>query len=63
MTISSEAFAHISGEPTTSVPGFIDMGAVLPELSSPQERYDHGFKRGYLAGYAEGARQAQAERP
>ena len=38
------------------------MDALLPELNSPQERYDHGYKRGYLAGYAEGARQAQAER-
>lgn len=55
MTLSTD-------EPTTSLPAFIDMAAVLPELSSPQERYDHGFKRGYVAGYAEGARQAQAER-
>jgi flagellar assembly protein FliH len=54
--------ARALNEPTTAVPGFIDMGAVLPELSSPQERYDHGFKRGYLAGYAEGARQANVER-
>jgi flagellar biosynthesis/type III secretory pathway protein FliH len=52
----------VLNEPTTAVPGFIDMSAVLPELSSPQERYDHGFKRGYLAGYAEGARQANVER-
>jgi flagellar assembly protein FliH len=62
MTTLSDQLAHISGEPTTTVPGHYDMEAVLPELSSPQERYDHGFKRGYLAGYAEGARQAQAER-
>ncbi|HTW09113.1 MAG TPA: FliH/SctL family protein [Acidimicrobiales bacterium] len=54
--------SHGDGEATTALPGFIDMGAVLPELSSPQERYDHGFKRGYLAGYAEGARQANVER-
>lgn len=62
MTTSSERVVHASDEPTTSLPGFIDMGGVLPELSTPQERYDHGFKRGYLAGYAEGARQAQSER-
>lgn len=62
MTTSNRSVALGSDEPTTAVPGFIDMGAVLPELSSPQERYDHGFKRGYLAGYAEGARQANAER-
>jgi len=49
-------------EPTTTLPSSIDMDALLPELNSPQERYDHGYKRGYLAGYAEGARQAQAER-
>jgi len=47
------------GEPTTTVPG--DFG-LLPELSTPQERYDNGWKRGYMAGYAEGARAAQAER-
>jgi flagellar assembly protein FliH len=46
------------GEPTTIVPG--DFG-LLPELSTPQERYDNGWKRGYMAGYAEGARAAQAE--
>ncbi len=46
---------------TTSIPGFVEMGAVLQELTSAQERYDHGFQKGYIAGYAEGARQAQAE--
>ena len=51
-----------SMEPTTTLPSSIDMDALLPELNSPQERYDHGYKRGYLAGYAEGARQALAER-
>jgi len=49
-------------EPTTVLPPFIDMDAVLPELTTPQERYDHGFKRGYMAGYAEGARQLEQER-
>ena len=62
MTLSSDRFAPTSGEPTTSLPGLIDMSATLPELTTPQERYDHGFKRGYMAGYAEGARQAQTER-
>jgi flagellar assembly protein FliH len=62
MTSSNRSAGYPMGEPTTSVPGFIDMSSVLPELSSPQERYDHGFKRGYLAGYAEGARQANVER-
>ncbi|MGH9106143.1 MAG: FliH/SctL family protein [Acidimicrobiales bacterium] len=61
MTISSDPFTPSAGEPTTALPGPLDMKAVLPELSSPQERYDHGFQRGYLAGYAEGERQARAE--
>jgi flagellar assembly protein FliH len=61
MTLSSDRFAPTSGEPTTSLPGLIDMSATLPELTTPQERYDHGYKRGYMAGYAEGARQAEAE--
>jgi flagellar assembly protein FliH len=60
MTSSSERFAHTSNEPTTMLPGSLDI--VMPELTSPQERYDHGYKRGYMAGYADGARQAQAER-
>jgi len=62
MTLSSDSFAPTSTEPTTVLPGVIDMDMVLPELTSPQERYDNGFKRGYMAGYAEGARQAVAER-
>jgi flagellar assembly protein FliH len=62
MTISNRHFSPTSNEPTTTLPGFIEMDAVLPELTTPQERYDHGYKRGYMAGYAEGARQAQAER-
>ncbi len=62
MTTSTDPFAPTSMEPTTTLPSSIDMDALLPELNSPQERYDHGYKRGYLAGYAEGARQAQAER-
>jgi flagellar assembly protein FliH len=62
MTTSTNPFAPTSTEPTTTLPGSIDMTALLPELNSPQERYDHGYKRGYLAGYAEGARQAEAER-
>src|SRR3984885_6089444 len=62
MTTSTNPFARSSMEPTTTLPSSIDMDALLPELSSPQERYDHGFKRGYLAGYAEGARQANVER-
>jgi flagellar assembly protein FliH len=62
MTTANDQYAPMSTGPTTAMPGAIEMEAVLPELSSPQERYDNGFKRGYLAGYAEGARQAQAER-
>jgi flagellar biosynthesis/type III secretory pathway protein FliH len=62
MTTSTDRFSPTSMEPTTTLPSSIDMDALLPELNSPQERYDHGYKRGYLAGYAEGARQAQAER-
>jgi flagellar assembly protein FliH len=62
MTISIDSFAPTSQEPTTTLPSFLGMEAVLPELTSPQERYDHGFKKGYIAGYALGARQAQAER-
>lgn len=62
MTSSSEAFAPNSTEPTTVLPGLIDVDMLLPELTSPQERYDNGFKRGYMAGYTEGARQAEAER-
>ena len=61
MTSSSE---RVIGPPdglTTSIPGFVEMGAVLEELTSAQERYDHGFQKGYMAGYTEGARQAQAE--
>lgn len=70
MTSSSKKTFHSSafhssafpsfGEPTTAVPDF--GGELLPELSTPQERYDHGYKRGYMAGYAEGARAAEAER-
>ena len=45
MTTSTEPFAPTSTEPTTTLPSSIDMGAVLPELNSPQERYDHGYKR------------------
>lgn len=59
---SLNKFAPIYDEPTTAVPSLSNMCDVLPELSSPQERYDHGFQRGYTAGYAEGARQAQAEK-
>src|ERR1700678_1085308 len=62
MTTSTDPFSPTSTEPTTVLPSSIDMDALLPELNSPQERYDHGYKRGYLARYAEGARQAQAER-
>ena len=62
MTTWTDRFAPTGTEPTTTLPSSIDMAALLPELNSPQERYDHGYKRGYLAGYAEGARQAQAER-
>ncbi len=61
MTSSSK---RVIGPPdglTTSIPGFVEMGAVLEELTSAQERYDHGFQKGYMAGYTEGARQAQAE--
>jgi flagellar assembly protein FliH len=49
------------GEPTTRIPGDLDSN-LLAELSTPQERYDNGWKRGYMAGYAEGARAAEAER-
>lgn len=61
MTLSSD-FATTSSGPTTTLPGSIDVSIVLPELTTPQERFDHGYKRGYMAGYAEGARQAKAER-
>ena len=60
MTTSSDFFASSEGA-TTTLPGPVDMAAVLPELTTPQERYDHGYQRGYTAGYAEGARQAHAE--
>jgi flagellar assembly protein FliH len=60
MTISSDFFAGADGA-TTTLPGPVDMDAVLPELTTPQERYDHGYQRGYTAGYAEGVRQAHAE--
>ena len=49
------------GEPTTRIPGDLESN-LLAELSTPQERYDNGWKRGYMAGYAEGARAAEAER-
>ena len=62
MTTSTDPFLSTSMGPTTTLPSSIDMDALLPELNSPQERYDHGYKRGYLAGYAERARQAEAER-
>jgi flagellar assembly protein FliH len=61
MTSSSEPFVVAPDTLTTSLPGFVEMGAVLQELTTAQERYDHGFQKGYMAGYAEGARQAQAE--
>ena len=61
MTTSSEPFVAPADGLTTSLPGFVEMGAVLQELTTPQERYDHGFQKGYMAGYVEGARQAQAE--
>ena len=61
MTSSNERVVVPPDGLTTSIPGFVEMGAVLQELTSAQERYDHGFQKGYLAGYTEGARQAQAE--
>ncbi len=61
MTSSNERVVVPPDTLTTSIPGFVEMGAVLQELTSAQERYDHGFQKGYLAGYTEGARQAQAE--
>jgi flagellar assembly protein FliH len=61
MTTSSEPFVAPSDGLTTSLPGFVEMGAVLAELTTAQERYDHGFQKGYMAGYAQGVRQAHAE--
>ena len=63
MTSSSEEPLLLAsfGEPTTRIPSDLE-ATILPELSTPQERYDYGWKRGYMAGYAEGARAAEAER-
>lgn len=63
MTSSSEQPLLLAsfGEPTTRIPSDLE-ATILPELSTPQERYDYGWKRGYMAGYAEGARAAEAER-